>query len=264
MNIELNSCLHNTFSYIFNKHSQLLRLLIKGLFFLLINTFMLIWGWHHLNIFSIICFALPRLTFSLKFRVTVTERRNPELEVRNSFFFLPLKYNFRWERWMGLNVWAEMAGTPTEDGSRLLHNLLQLLLAPAGHGPLQSPAWPFRHSPGHLLHHKLPGEAGRSKDDQVVRAAGSRFKASHDRRKATGRWLLEGGCCSGSSRRTETSGARGGFDGASRYFRSSNTLIGQDSVTPFGILWRRCVVFLLLFMWTIKRTSVTDMKFNIS
>lgn len=73
----------------------------------------------------------------------------------------------------------------TEDSGGLLHNFFQLLLAPARHGPLQVPFRTFGHRPRHLLHHKLPREAGGSEDNQVVGPAGGCFNMRHRDRRQT-------------------------------------------------------------------------------
>ncbi len=75
----------------------------------------------------------------------------------------------------------------TEDFGGLLQNFFQLLLAPARHGPLQVPFRTLGHSPGHLLHHKLPREPGGSEDHQVVRPARGCFYARHSDSRRSGR-----------------------------------------------------------------------------
>lgn len=68
----------------------------------------------------------------------------------------------------------------TEDSSGLFENFFQLLLAPSSYGPLQGSVRTLGHSAGYFLHHKLPREARRSEDDQMVGPAGRGFNTSHD------------------------------------------------------------------------------------
>lgn len=112
----------------------------------------------------------------------------------------------------------------TEDSGGLLQNFFQLLLAPAGHGPLQVPSRTLGHSPGHLFHHELSREPGGSEDHQVVRPVRGCFYTRHSDSKQV--WRSSAQHLHLSRRLTAESRSACSFDsGFFVYFRSNIMLI---------------------------------------